>query len=515
MLLRCGSRSLLYRSHPRLLHTTSILQARKVLQKFKLADIGEGITECEVIKWNVALNRTVAQFDPLCEVQSDKASVEITSPYDGILKELLVKEGQVARVGEALCIIEVDDEAAEQAGSSVTEPVEADAARPPPTPVDKRETDVIENARPTLEDLSEAIPSAQRRTPHPLDPNAQAASIDTSSDVLALPSVRHFARQSGVNISLLAPGSGKNGRIERSDVERYLAGQKEAPASASASAQPSSKEDVVIELGRTRYGMWKAMTKSLEIPHFGYTTYLDLTALDALLPALNQVIPAHYLPSSSSPARPPLVSPSAFAAPSPPPEVPEHARYNKLTYLPVLLKTLSLAMTEWPLLRSSITPGWEGKPTMTLRPHADIAIALSTPTGLYTPVLQRVDQQPVYALASEIRRIAHLGRQIPSALTPSDMPKRGATLTVSNVGAVGKGTGAAPVLVPGGGVAIVALGRARWEMDYDEHDGEKRLILPISWAADHRVVEGAELAAFVETWRGWVENPTRMIGSGI
>ncbi|VDB85092.1 unnamed protein product [Peniophora sp. CBMAI 1063] len=511
MLLRCGSRSLLYRSYARLLHSTSIVQARKVLQKFKLADIGEGITECEVIKWNVTPNRTVAQFDPLCEVQSDKASVEITSPYDGTLKELLVKEGEVARVGEALCIIEVDDEAAEQVGGSVTEPVEAEAARPPLTPVDKRETDAIENARPASEEASDAEPPARPRKPHPLDPNAQPSSIDTSSDVLALPSVRHFARQSSVDISLLAPGSGKNGRVERSDVERYLSQPKEAPAS----TQAVSREDAVIELGRTRYGMWKAMTKSLEIPHFGYTTYLDLTALDALLPQLNQHIPAHYLPSSSSPSRPPLVSPSAFAAPPSHPEVPEHARYHKLTYLPVLLKTLSLAMSEWPLFRSSLTSGWEGKPTMTLRPHADIAIALSTPTGLYTPVLQRVDTQPVYTLASELRRVAHLGRQTPSALTPADMPKRGATLTVSNVGAVGKGTGAAPVLVPGGGVAIVALGRARWEMDYDEFDGEKRLRLPISWAADHRVVEGAELAAFVETWRGWVENPTRLVGTGV
>ena len=89
------------------------------------------------------------------------------------------------------------------------------------------------------------------------DPNAQPSLPDTSSDVLALPSVRHFARQSGVEISLLAPGSGKNGRVERSDVERYLSQPKEAPAS----TQVASREDVVIELGRTRYGMWKAMAK--------------------------------------------------------------------------------------------------------------------------------------------------------------------------------------------------------------------------------------------------------------
>lgn len=109
------------------------------------------------------------------------------------------------------------------------------------------------------------------------------------------------------------------------------------------------------------------------------------------------------------------------------------------------------------------------------------------------------------------------------------MPKRGGTITVSNVGAVGAGEDASPVLVEGGGVAIVALGRARWELDVSdeywndkEHDreygkgrGERRLRLPVSWSADHRVVEGAELAAFVETWRGWVERPERLVGEGV
>ena len=93
------------------------------------------------------------------------------------------------------------------------------------------------------------------------------------------------------------------------------------------------------------------------------------------------------------------------------------------------------------------------------------------------------------------------------------MPKRGGTLTVSNVGAIGAGEFASPVLVPGGGVAIVAIGRAKWIRD-EERDGEKRLKVGVSWSADHRVVEGAELAAFVECWREWIEHPERMIADG-
>ena len=101
-------------------------------------------------------------------------------------------------------------------------------------------------------------------------------------------------------------------------------------------------------------------------------------------------------------------------------------------------------------------------------------------------------------------------------LTPKEMPKRGGTLTVSNIGAIGAGEFASPVLVPGGGVAIVAIGRAKWVWDVERREeGEKRLKVGVSWSADHRVVEGAELAAFVECWRGYVEAPERMIAEGI
>ncbi len=97
------------------------------------------------------------------------------------------------------------------------------------------------------------------------------------------------------------------------------------------------------------------------------------------------------------------------------------------------------------------------------------------------------------------------------------MPKRGGTLTVSNIGGIGDREGASPILVPGGGVAIVAVGRAKWVWDVNRGDGkgERRLKVNVSWSADHRVVEGAELVAFIEAWRSWVEAPQRLIGEGV
>lgn len=175
-------------------------------------------------------------------------------------------------------------------------------------------------------------------------------------------------------------------------------------------------------------------------------------------------------------------------------------------------------MLEWPIFRSSISLSPDSpKPSLMIRPTADISVALSTPTGLYTPTIQNVNAHSVYSLSGQLKHLSHLGRQTPCALTPQEMPKRGGTITVSNVGAIGAGDFASPVLVPGGGVAIVALGRAKWIWDVDrgEGKGERRLKMGISWSGDHRVVEGAELAAFVECWRGYVEVPTRLVGEGI
>lgn len=221
-----------------------------------------------------------------------------------------------------------------------------------------------------------------------------------------------------------------------------------------------------------------------------------------------------------------MINPSSLHPAPAPPSIPEGATFSKLSYLPFLLKTLASAMMEWPLFRASITPTSDAttnsKPTLTIRPTADVALALSTPTGLYTPTISSAQTLSIHGLASRVAHLAYLGRQVPCGLTPREMPRRGGTISVSNIGAIGQGERASPVLIPGGGVAIVAIGRARWTWDVSEGvwdgtagRGERRLKVDVSWSADHRVVEGAELAAFAETWRGWVEDPARLIAEGV
>jgi len=184
---------------------------------------------------------TVQAFDPLCEVQSDKASVEITSPYDGVVKELLVKEGEIAKVGSGLCLIEVEEDVENGSAASAAEPLPSSRRGDEPAPSETVKTESL---------------FPQTRGHHPLDPNNVLQSVKTDN-VLAAPSVRHFARQKGVDLARLGLGSGKDGRIEKRDIEAYLS----RDAIKETQTNQRREEDVVVELGRTRYGMWKAMVK--------------------------------------------------------------------------------------------------------------------------------------------------------------------------------------------------------------------------------------------------------------
>jgi 2-oxoisovalerate dehydrogenase E2 component (dihydrolipoyl transacylase) len=242
------------------------------------------LTRTLLVYRSVSPRSSVSTFEPLCEVQSDKASVEITSPYDGTLAEILVQEGQVAKVGEDLCLIEVDEEVFNPSDAPTSGHRDANIVNSPP-PLQEQTRDTPDAHQSGPQPPSDNQPIARRL--HPLDPNASpqpasesnrasmwqsGASTDSvtaakrvADDVLAMPAVRHFARESGVDIALLTPGSGKNGRVERVDVERYLASGKsgsvdEQPTAVSPS--PLAEDDIVVELGRTRYGMWKAMEKA-------------------------------------------------------------------------------------------------------------------------------------------------------------------------------------------------------------------------------------------------------------
>ena len=179
-------------------------------------------------------------------MQSDKASVEITSPFDGTITELLVPEGAVAKVGEGLCLIEVEVEEGEAVVAAATEPTVVSES-------------VAHTATQPVQVPHEPPQATQARSTsnlHPLDPS-RSSTVTLRSDILATPSVRHFAKQKGVELASIGEGSGKGGRIEKKDVEAFLSPKVETTA---ASVVPEDSDQEVV-LGRTRFAMWKAMTK--------------------------------------------------------------------------------------------------------------------------------------------------------------------------------------------------------------------------------------------------------------
>jgi 2-oxoisovalerate dehydrogenase E2 component (dihydrolipoyl transacylase) len=171
----------------------------------------------------------------------------------------------VAKVGEGLCLIEVEEDVAAAVDSEAAEPSVQTETVMLSGSMQVEETNSDSQPNHGLDpDVAPAPTPTPSRRPHPLDPSSSTSGASSSpnsdADVLATPSTRHFAKSKGVDLALLAPGSGKNGRVEKRDIEAYLAGSQVSTHGASGQTIDAGKE-VVVDLGRTRYGMWKAMVK--------------------------------------------------------------------------------------------------------------------------------------------------------------------------------------------------------------------------------------------------------------
>jgi len=445
-------------SNTRYLHVSATFFGEKV--PFKLSDIGEGITEVTVKEWYVKEGDLVAQFDPICEVQSDKASVTITSRYDGIISKLHYQEDDMAKVGLPLVDIEV---AGSETGSPVEELQERDAI-----PLGDRE----ENFQLPIE------------------------------KVLTTPAVRKMAKENNINL-LDVQGSGKDGRILKEDMLRFIDGTK-LPISheslVDASLQkplainpvqksqkvPSThiqapkpvKVDAPVGADRTepikgfKKAMVKSMTHSLTIPHFGYCDEIDMTSMALLRKQLkgNPMVKEHGI---------------------------------KLSFMPFFIKAASMALAEYPVLNSSIDEACEN---ITYKASHNIGLAMDTNQGLIVPNIKNVQSLSVLDIAQELARLLDAGNK--GTLGSKDLV--GGTFTLSNIGSIG-GTYAKPVIMSPQ-VAIGAIGRIQVLPRFD-HDSNlvKASIMQVSWSADHRVIDGATMARFSNLWKGYLENPSLMI----
>ncbi|KAM0723310.1 hypothetical protein Q7P37_001511 [Cladosporium fusiforme] len=442
--------------HRRAFHRTSHLDAVK---PFLLADIGEGITECQLIQWFVQPGARVQHFDKLCEVQSDKASVEITSPFDGVIKRLYYEPDDMAVTGKPLVDIDMDGEEAEEQADKLGGEMAADGSHEQSHSAEQKES----------------VSSGRNDTP-PKKRNGNGKG-DFSS--LATPAVRHLTKELDVDISAIQ-GTGRDGRVLKEDVHRFVSERTQKPETSAPTAAPTTaasrlsaqKQDEKLPLTPVQTQMFKLMTKSLQIPHFLYTSTADMSSITASRKALNATRPAA----------------------------------EKLTHLPFIIKAASLALQQHPLLNSALDTSDPKKPSLTYRSAHNIGVAVDTPSGLLVPVIRDVQNLSISQIAHELRSLSEKARN--GKLSPADF--RDATFTISNIGSVGGGVVAPIISEPQ--VAILGVGRSKVVPAFGP-DGElvKREELVMSWSADHRVVDGAECARAAERVRMALEEPLGML----
>ncbi|KAH8305309.1 hypothetical protein KR044_000303 [Drosophila immigrans] len=447
-LLRNGSAIWLRRSRPialaRCLHLTPCLE-KKVA--FNLSDIGEGIREVTVKEWFVKVGDTVEQFDNLCEVQSDKASVTITSRYDGKITKIFHSIDELALVGKPLLEFEVEDEEGDDESTSSSSSSSSDS-------------DVDQQA-------AKAAAAA----------TAEAGRVITP----ATPAVRRLAKEHKLDLARVPP-TGRNGRVLKGDILEYI-GQvpagtnvphpsnatKPTAASAAPLAAPpvAAPADRVEVLKGVRKAMLKSMSESLKIPHFAYSDEIDMSQLMQFRAQLQPAALAQGVP--------------------------------KLTFMPFCIKAASIALSKYPIVNSSLDVASE---SIVYKGAHNISVAIDTPQGLVVPNIKNCQAKNIIQIAKDLNGLVERGRT--GSLTPSDFAD--GTFSLSNIGIVG-GTYTHPcIMAPQ--VAIGAMGRTKAVPRFNERDEViKAHIMSVSWSADHRVIDGVTMASFSNVWKQHLEQP--------
>jgi len=404
--------------------------------EFKLPDIGEGIHEGEIVKWFVKPNDEVNEDDVLAEVQNDKAVVEIPSPVKGKVLELKVEEGTVATVGQT--IITFDAPGYEDLQFKGDESGEAKAEE-----ADKQETDAPAEAA---------------------EANEQA-DADPNKRVIAMPSVRKYAREKGVDIVNVS-GSGKNGRVLKEDIDSFLNGgtagnaqaaqaeEKAEPAAQKPAAAVQVPEGEFPETREKMSGIRKAIAKAMvnskhTAPHVTLMDEVDVTNLVAHRKQFKQVAADQGI---------------------------------KLTYLPYVVKALTSALKKYPALNTSIDDNTD---EVIQKHYYNIGIAADTDKGLLVPVVKNADRKAVFEISNEINELATKARD--GKLAPAEM--KGASCTITNIGSAG-GQWFTPV-INHPEVAILGIGRIAEKAVVRDGEIVAAPVLALSLSFDHRMIDGA------------------------
>ncbi|MDI6765001.1 MAG: dihydrolipoamide acetyltransferase family protein [Thermodesulfobacteriota bacterium] len=412
--------------------------------EFKFPDIGEGLTEGEIVRWLVKEGDEVKEGQPLVEVETDKALAEIPSPATGVVLKILAKEKEIIKVGQVIVIIGEKGEA---------------WAAPPPRP---RSVGVVGE----LEEAPEEAPSVTV-TAEPVK------TVLVSEHALATPAVRALAKELGVDINQVK-GSGPEGRVLEKDV-RQFADAKGKPPEPEKKVTKVKKYDLYgyvdrIPLRGVRRTIAKAMVKSkYTAPHVTAMDEADVTELWKIREKEKKAAEKKGI---------------------------------KLTILPFIIKAVIAGLSEHPYLNATLDDENE---EIILKKYFNIGVATDTPEGLMVPVVKNAKDKSILQIAQELTQLVEKARN--RTIDLADL--KGGTFTISNYGALG-GIYATPIInYPE--VAILGVGKIREMPVVRNGKLVVRKILSLALSFDHRVVDGAEGARFLNTVIARLEDPDMIL----
>lgn len=410
--------------------------------KFKLPDIGEGVAEGEIVQWLVKPGDAIKEDQALVEVMTDKVTAEIPSPVTGVIQQLFGDAGQVIAVGSVIAEIDTD-------GSAMSpSPAKAEEAIP------ASNTATVKSDCPVIQPVPAPAATAVLAKP-------------TNGRVLAAPATRKRARTLGVDLAALI-GTGPKGRITPSDVAQAAAGGGSQPAFATATVLIPADRREAFKGIRRKIAEHLSLSKQ-KAPHFAYVEEVDVTDLVNLRKQLKPTAAEQGI---------------------------------KLTYLPFIMLAVSQALSEFPVLNSTLD---EDAGELVYKGAHNLGMAVDTDNGLVVPVIPKAQGQPLLALAQQVNQLADKART--GQLSQADVT--GGTFTITSIGSIGGLFGVPIINYPE--VGILGINSIMPRPVVVDGDIVVRDILYLSLSCDHRVVDGADAARFMNTLKALLEAPARLL----
>ncbi len=440
---------------------------------FKLPDVGEGIAEAEIVQWYVAPGDVVSEDQPLVDVMTDKATVEMTSPVNGVIKSIHGAMGDLAPVGSVLITFEVDGAEPAHPGHGGAHLVSEQPAAEPsvaraPTAIQEPSDEAAQVAEHVTTASAFTAPTAFNVEP---EPDEVAVSAPTrSSHVLASPAVRARGKDLDLDLSTV-PGTGPEGRIEHRDLDRVLRSGAPATSAPTAALAQREGETEIKVIGLRRRIAEKMQEAKRRIPHFTYVEAVDVTELEALRAHMN---------AERSPDQP------------------------KLSLPPFLIRALVKVLPDFPQINATFD---DEAGVVTRHAAVHMGVATRTDNGLMVPVIRHAEARTVWDLAREITRLAAAARD--GSAKREELS--GSTLTLTSLGALGGVTTTPVINRPE--VGIIGPNNIVETPVVRGGQVTVRKMMNISSSFDHRVVDGYDAALFISKVKGVLEHPATIFMS--